>query len=58
MLVFMHACGTVMRRAGGSQAMAVQEVGTDANVFEGSWGSSRFIRLSALRRRRLPQPCQ
>lgn len=38
--------------------MAVQEVGTDANVFEGSWGSSRFISLSALRRRRLPQPCQ
>ncbi len=35
------------------ESMAVQEVGTDANVFESSWGFSRFIRLSALRRRGL-----
>lgn len=35
------------------EEMAVQEVGTGTNVFETSWGFSRFIRRRSLRRRGL-----
>lgn len=35
------------------EEMAVQEMGTDTNVFETSWGFSRFIRRRNLRRRGL-----
>ncbi|PRW56132.1 BTB POZ and MATH domain-containing 3 isoform X2 [Chlorella sorokiniana] len=35
------------------EEMAVQEVGTDTNVFQTSWGFSRFIKRSSLARRGL-----